>query len=1062
MLPLCITNLKTSMSYQVYGFLDSGADGDVLHTDFAALLGCEIVPVPGMMTAFHSGAAPFARSAVREPLLLEYGSYKLLITPDVAPLAMTPYMLVGRPTRARLGIATGPLETKFPPVQQAGDPEEFLDPTLRYQRVSDTVEISPEEESMRAEMAADIMIRLVQLVADVPVGTHINAPEAVYHMEHLPDTMPAYVGQYPTKHHLKHYVDEQVRIWLDNNKIRFWDPARDGARPQYNFSLTVAVTHLPDGSVHKARVCADATKLNKNLTDEKHQLPRIPVVYSHMAGKKWHSSLDATSCFLQFPVDEKDQRKLAFTWNGRVMVFQCLPFGVSDASQFVQRVLSVLFADYLEFLQIYIDDLVISSYTLQEHHYHLCLVIQRCREINFLLALEKSVLFKTHLKTLGNQVSGTQILADPDKVKMIMAFPVPVTREQLIHQLSVAGYLSQFIRDYAGLTAPLNVLRSPQVPFHMSERAILAHKTLLFAMAHAPAKRFPDFSKQFAVVTDSSIVGMGAVLFQPTHKGEFLTAENLIAICSRSLLKYEQRWSVYKLELGAIIYALRKFDDCLSGRRFVLYTDCKALTYINTQEHGNRIVSGWQGILDEYAFDVFHVAGKLNTLADALSRVYAPTWGIPPAPLARTEPVGAVSTPPRRQSTDATEPMEQARTVAVAHTILAPAVVAGRKKVSWAETLTTIAPDTPYTSTSAASSSAISSGPKRQPLSEEHALSLVEDAHAFGHFGTRSVRTHLDKTGYQWKDMKAMIAKVCADCPMCRSWSQGRHVFEPLRSQKVTLPWEILQIDLITSLELCADGSRYVLVVMCTFTSFALLRALPDKSAHSVAEALWQIFAIFGPSGVLQSDNDPAFLNTIVAALIASHGIEHRLIAAYAPRMAGKVERLIAVITTLLHKMEQATGREWSTLLPGIQLMINAKTRNLTGMSPCAMLLNVNANHFQSFTETENPAIFTDADVKALIKREQHLFNTVFPVITDRIEALQQKQEGIFDAKHLAATAPLPVGTLVMLFDNNRGNKSSPPYIGPYTVVRRCHSGLLTLRDAAGGIYPSDVTVDSL
>ena len=1097
MLPVRIYNPKSGKQFEFFAFADTGANGDAMHTKLAALLQCTVCKVPGTLTTFHGDAQSFDRQAVQDPIILSYGEYNISFTPDVVPLVTTPYLLLGRPMLQELGISLGPIATDFPPLATTDEHHApFQDMTVRIQRVEDCVQLSPEEESRREELRRHASSLLSHHVERVPVDSHIRVPEAIFRVEHAPNTQPAYVRQYDTKPILLPYVDAQIILWLRNKKIRPWDPGLDGQRPHYNIPLTVAVTRLPDGQVNKARVCADATKLNIGLLDEHHPLPSIPKLYSQMAGRKYHSSLDATQCFLQFPVLEEHQRKLAFTWRGTVYVFTCLIFGLKSASQFVQRVLSQLFADMSEFLQIYVDDLIISSNSLDEHMEHLARVIERCNEINFLLSPDKSALFMTTLRTLGNRVSGTQIVADPEKIQAILNFPVPTTRAQLIHQLAVMNFQRQFVRDYGAAAAPLHALCSTKNEFKWTEAADKAHALMLHAMAHLPALRFLDFSKPLAVACDSSIVGIGGVLFQPTFDGEFVTKDNVVAICTRKLHGYETRWSVYKLELGALIYCLRCFEDALSGRFFIIYTDCKALTYLRTQSHGNRILDGWKSIIDEFDFDIYHISGHRNTLADSLSRSYSDdTWGIPPSIQS------AQLTSPTSALQEQSPPVASAsREIAAAQTSGTSSAVAS-KSVTWSSVLESPIAVAPQSSPmipvaaqapagslhsaqavkqsevgAAAAGTSIPSlsaslasdathalpQPFKTPSSAEHALMLVKDAHEFGHFGTRSVHAHLRELGYRWPNMNTLIAQVCADCAACRSWSQSKHAYAPLRSPRALLPWQVLQIDLITSLELASDGSRYVLVLICTFTSFMLLYALPDKTAEIVAEALWNGISIFGPPQVLQSDNDAAFLNSIVAALTATHGIEHRLIAAYTPRMAGKVERAVGVISTLLHKLVAETGSEWPTLLPWVQFTANQKIRNLTGLSPCAMLLNTNANMYQSFLDNEDSRTYSDPDIDALIAREKKLFETVFPLVVSRTKLLKDKQERSFDGKHLVAKNPPPTGTLVMLFDSHRANKSEPPYVGPYTIVRRTHSGLYTLRDDAGGIYPSDVPLDHL
>ena len=62
-------------------------------------------------------------------------------------------------------------------------------------------------------------------------------------------------------------------------------------------------------------------------------------------------------------------------------------------------------------------------------------------------------------------------------------------------------------------------------------------------------------------------------------------------------------------------------------------------------------------------------------------------------------------------------------------------------------------------------------------------------------------------------------------------------------------------MDLI-DFQTCADGEfKWLLVYQDHFTKFVQLRPIQSKGAHDVAEALLDIFSIFGVPAILQSDN---------------------------------------------------------------------------------------------------------------------------------------------------------------------------------------------------------------
>ena len=84
----------------------------------------------------------------------------------------------------------------------------------------------------------------------------------------------------------------------------------------------------------------------------------------------------------------------------------------------------------------------------------------------------------------------------------------------------------------------------------------------------------PKLEVQLAV--DASLFGLGAVISHITTEGE----ERPIAYASRSLTPAEKNYSVIEKEALAIIFAIRKFQQFLYGRRFTLLTDHQPLTLL--------------------------------------------------------------------------------------------------------------------------------------------------------------------------------------------------------------------------------------------------------------------------------------------------------------------------------------------------------------------------------------------------------------------------------------------------------------------------------------------------
>ncbi|CAM4708783.1 unnamed protein product [Caretta caretta] len=131
-----------------------------------------------------------------------------------------------------------------------------------------------------------------------------------------------------------------------------------------------------------------------------------------------------------------------------------------------------------------------------------------------------------------------------------------------------------------------------------------------------PVLRAPDFDKPFLVTTDVSERGMGAVLMQKGPDQEF----HPVVFLSKKLSERESNWSVGEKECYAIVYALEKLRPYVWGRRFHLQTDHAALKWLHTVKENNKKLLRWSLALQDFDFDIQHIAGASNKVADALSR----------------------------------------------------------------------------------------------------------------------------------------------------------------------------------------------------------------------------------------------------------------------------------------------------------------------------------------------------------------------------------------------------------------------------------------------------------
>ncbi|KAF9342090.1 hypothetical protein BGX26_008392, partial [Mortierella sp. AD094] len=80
--------------------------------------------------------------------------------------------------------------------------------------------------------------------------------------------------------------------------------------------------------------------------------------------------------------------------------------------------------------------------------------------------------------------------------------------------------------------------------------------------------------------------------------------------------------------------------------------------------------------------------------------------------------------------------------------------------------------------------------------------------------------------------------------------------------------------------------------------------------------------------------------------------------------------------------------------------------------------------------------------------RLKYMTEVVFPGASDKARATQQKMMDRFNES--ASHNVFHDGTVVMALDPIKGNKLSPKYDGPFTVIRQDRNGAYVLKDATG------------
>ena len=119
-------------------------------------------------------------------------------------------------------------------------------------------------------------------------------------------------------------------------------------------------------------------------------MPRIDECIDHMREAVVFTKMDLRSGFHQILVAPEHRERTVFQTRWGTFQFCVMPFGLCNAPATFQRTMNSVLQEFHEFCEVYIDDIVVYSTSVEEHERYLELIflawrgkkfMQRCRSV---------------------------------------------------------------------------------------------------------------------------------------------------------------------------------------------------------------------------------------------------------------------------------------------------------------------------------------------------------------------------------------------------------------------------------------------------------------------------------------------------------------------------------------------------------------------------------------------------------------------------------------------------------------------------------------------------------
>ena len=204
-----------------------------------------------------------------------------------------------------------------------------------------------------------------------------------------------------------------------------------------------------------------------------------------------------------------------------------------------------------------------------------------------------------------------RIRVDLKKIDVIIEWKPPRNVMEVRSFLGSAGYYTRFVKGFSITATPMTRLLQKNVRFKWIEKCQASFEKLKAFLTEVLDLTQPTHSKEYVIFSDASLNGLGCVL---------MLEGKVVAYASKQLKTHEKNYLTHDLELAAIVFALKILRHYLYEEKCFIYIDHKSLKYLSSQRELNLRQRRWMKLIKDYDCVIDYHPGKVNIVADALSR----------------------------------------------------------------------------------------------------------------------------------------------------------------------------------------------------------------------------------------------------------------------------------------------------------------------------------------------------------------------------------------------------------------------------------------------------------
>ena len=432
-------------------------------------------------------------------------------------------------------------------------------------------------------------------------------------------------------------LSAQQRLWvidytLKNEENGYWHKV---SSTMHCMPIVMVPKKNQQGVIIRYRPAFDARIVNQYCELIPPKMPTLKDFDDIYMIKGLMTLADIKNMYDCIPLDPRDQPWATVMTPCGLYRMTHVAYGFKNAPSIAQRIMNMM-AIHVGLVLVYIDDILLKHpwhWGTPQLISHLRRFFDYIRSKNMLLNPSKLWVFIDKCASFGFQrtLEGSSI-SDIYKNK-ILSLPKPNTVKEMKNFIGIVVYVGRYLYNYAKLMYWLKAIeleceRRKGTKLTWTKMANTAYEQIKYLVENAPLLHNPTNEGLFCIKCDACDYGTGAVLYQRQmirNQLKWVIIDMFSKMTPQSLRHAHSMFH----EARVIVQACHQWHYHLLKRKFVVVTDNYPISEIFKEKFRELSQTTQKQLLrlrlaiQQFTYDVRHVSGLDNELADGLSRFTA-------------------------------------------------------------------------------------------------------------------------------------------------------------------------------------------------------------------------------------------------------------------------------------------------------------------------------------------------------------------------------------------------------------------------------------------------------